>query len=137
MIENDPDDRFLTEEVFGTEDLAVITRFISGSELPLYLQETNTPPQLILLTMNANPFNGIDLVRMIRGTQGYEYLPIIVLSEYSLPEEVQAAYAAGASSFITKPSDYEGTIFKIRSFINYWFRTVELPPIPSPVATGA
>ena len=131
MIENDPDDRFLTEEVFGKENLAATTRFISGSELPRYLEEKDTPPQLILLTMNANPFSGIDLLRMIRGTQGYEYIPLIVLSEYSLPEDVQAAYAAGAWSFITKPSDYDGTMFKIRSFINYWFRTVELPLIPA------
>jgi len=53
-------------------------------------------------TFQSEGFEGMDLIRQIRDT-------------------------AGASSFIQKPASYSDTIFKVRSFINYWFRTVELP----------
>lgn len=132
MIENDSDDRFLTDEVFNGEGLDIDVDFLTGSEVPGYLMHNPAGThQLIIVAMNANPFNGIDLVRMIRATRGYEHTPIIILSEFSLPEDVQAAYAAGATSFITKPSGYDQSLFKIRTFLNYWFRTVDLPLTPS------
>lgn len=67
------------------------------------------------------------MIRQIRDTEGYETVPIVVLSESALPADVQESYAAGASSFIIKPASYGDALFKIKSFINYWFRTVELP----------
>jgi len=52
---------------------------------------------------------------------------VIVLSESALPDDVASSYSAGATSFILKPASYSDALFKMRSFINYWFRTVELP----------
>ncbi|HEY4151554.1 MAG TPA: hypothetical protein VGM41_21595 [Chitinophagaceae bacterium] len=49
-----------------------------------------------------------------------------MLSNTTRPEDVQESYSCGANSYITKPADYEGALFKISSFINYWFQTVEL-----------
>jgi DNA-binding NarL/FixJ family response regulator len=77
--------------------------------------------------MNANPCNGIDLIRQIRDEHGSGSSPIIVLSETALPEEIRASYSAGASSFIKKPSAYSDVLEKIQSFISYWSHTAELP----------
>lgn len=127
MVEHDQDDRWLTEETFQSEGFEGGIDFIYPAELLTYLQDPGNRPSLILLGMNAQPFDGLDLIRRIRDTEGYERVPLIVLSETALPGDVLSSYAAGASSFIQKPASYSDTIFKIRSFINYWFRTVELP----------
>lgn len=127
MIENDPDDRLLTKEVFHKEWPEAVIDFISGVELQSRLENAHYKPQLVLLSTNAQPYRGMELVRQIRASKGYESTPVIVLSESTLPQEVQASYAAGANSFIKKPASYSDTLFKIRSFINYWFQTVELP----------
>ena len=127
MIENDADDRLLTEETFRAEGVDVHIDFIYSVELATALQDTAHRPQLILLNINAQPYHGVDLIRVIRATEGYESVPIVVLSEMVLSGEVQAVYDAGASSFIQKPASYGDTLFKIKSFINYWFHTVELP----------
>jgi len=84
-------------------------------------------PHLILLSMNTRPYTGIDLLRLIRAEKSYEAVPIIVLSESALPEEIRASYTAGASSFIKKPSGYADALSKIKAFIAYWRNTVELP----------
>jgi CheY-like chemotaxis protein len=127
MIEHDPDDRWLTEETFQAEGIEGGIQFICGADLDAYLQDPGNKPPMILLSMNAQPFNGMDLIRQIRETDGYASIPLVVLSEHALPEDIQASYAAGASSFIIKPDSYSDALFKIKSFINYWFRTVELP----------
>lgn len=127
MVEHDQDDRWLTEETFHAEGFEGGIDFICGAQLSDYLQDAGNRPPLILLSMNAQPYNGVELIRQIRDTDGYERVPLIVLSETAQPVEVVSTYAAGASSFIKKPASYNETLFKIKSFINYWFHTVELP----------
>lgn len=129
MVEHDQDDRWITEETFQSEGFEGGLDFIYPAELSAYLNDPDPGdmPSLILLSRNAQPFDGMDLIRQIRDTEGYEKVPLIVLSETALPADVLSSYAAGASSFIQKPASYSDTIFKIRSFINYWFHTVELP----------
>lgn len=131
MVENDHDDRSVTRETFQSELPEANIDFIYSLELTKYLQTKQYKPQLIVLSMNARPYNGIDLIGQIRATEGYGAIPIVILSESTRTDDIQAAYLAGASSFIQKPASYGDTLFKIKSFINYWVHTVELPVLIS------
>lgn len=126
MIENDEDDRLLTEEHFQRNWPEAQIEFVSSPDVAQRLRQGRRP-QLIILSMNAKPYNGIDLIRHIREDKAYASSPIIVLSETALPEEIRASYSAGASSFIKKPSAYSDVLEKIQSFISYWSHTAELP----------
>lgn len=128
MIENDSDDRYLTEERFSAEGLEADIDFVYSADAQAYIREAASSPHLILLDRNTQPFPFTDLIRHIRQTEGYEAVPVIVLSTTSRPEDVRQAYACGANSYIRKPDDYAGTLFKVKSFIHYWFQSVELPP---------
>jgi DNA-binding response OmpR family regulator len=127
MIENDVDDRLLTKEYFQMDWPEALIEFISPLDLPHRLRQLSHHPHLIILSMNARPYNGIDLIRQIREERGYASCPLIVLSETALPEEISASYSAGASSFIKKPSAYADALAKIKAFIAYWAHTAELP----------
>ena len=127
MIENDEDDRFLTKENFQKDWPTAVIEFVSGAELSGRLKMPGQRPHLILLSMNARPYSGIDWIKLIRAEKGYEAIPIIVLSESALPEEIRESYTVGASSFIKKPSGYADALSKINAFITYWRYTVELP----------
>jgi hypothetical protein len=50
----------------------------------------------------------------------------VILGSLSHPGMTKEFYAAGASSFIQKPSTDRETQTKIASFVQYWFDTVEL-----------
>lgn len=127
MIEHDSDDRWLTEETFQAEGFPNGIEFIHEAELPAYLRGPGHRPALIMLSLHTRLAEGLEMIKDIRRTEGYDKVPVVVLSENSLPSNVAACYAAGATSFIQKPAMYSDTLFKIKSFINYWFRTVELP----------
>ena len=127
MIDNDVDDRFLTKEMFQMQGFDAEIDFIDSAYFINYTRDTNSKPNLILLDRNSRPGQFTDLIRQIRSTKDYEFIPVIVLSDTARPQDVQESYLAGANSFIKKPDDYKGTIFKIKAFIDYWFQSVELP----------
>jgi CheY-like chemotaxis protein len=127
MIENDEDDRLLTKEHFQMDWPEAVIEFVSPIDLPHRLKQLGRRPQLIILSMNSRPYNGIDLIRQIREERAYASSPIIVLSETASPEEIRASYSAGASSFIKKPPAYADALTKIKAFIAYWAHTAELP----------
>lgn len=127
MIENDSDDRFLTEDVFQAEGLDAKIDFVYSNDAGTYIENTINRPDLILLDRNTPPYAFTDMIQYIRQAEGYAGVPIIVISNTNRQEDVQQSYACGANSFIKKPDDYTGALSKIKSFINYWFQSVELP----------
>ena len=129
MIENDADDRYLTEEMFLSQGFDADVDFIDSNALQSYLDTQQDKPHLIILDCDARLHLFTNLIKQIRRTASYQLVPIVVLSNTTRPEDVQESYSCGANSYITKPADYEGALFKISSFINYWFQTVELPGV--------
>jgi len=127
MIENDSDDRFLTEEVFRAEGLDADIHFIYSTDAYSYITGTSQRPHLILLDRNTQPQEFTDIIRHIRQSEEYALVPVVVISNTNRPEDIQKSYSCGANSFIRKPDDYPGAIFKIKAFIHYWFQSVELP----------
>ncbi|HEY4286382.1 MAG TPA: response regulator [Puia sp.] len=127
MIEGDEDDRFLTKETFQQEWPEGVVDFITNAGLFPYIRDQHEPPQLIIISMKELKNGGMELIRDIRIRKGYALLPIVVLSESASVEEIREVYSSGATSFITKPASYSQALFKIKTFVNYWFHTVELP----------
>jgi two-component system, response regulator len=127
MIENDADDRYLTKEMFLSQGFDADVDFIDSNALQPYLGNQHNKPHLVILDCDARLHSFTNLIKEIRRTASYQFIPVVVLSNTSRPEDVQESYSCGANSYITKPADYEGALFKISSFINYWFQTVELP----------
>jgi CheY-like chemotaxis protein len=127
MVENDSDDRSLTEEMFRSEGLTAEIDFIYSNTLKDHIKNIGYKPKLILLSLNAQANDLSELIAVLQGSENCRSAPIIVLSDIVRPDDVQKIYALGAHSLIKKPDNYSDTVFKIRSFVNYWFGTVELP----------
>ena len=132
MLEHDDDDRYITRAVFDENHYSVKLHFVdSSNDLFAFLiscERSFLPyPALILLNNDARPANAVEILRDLKGDQRYMQIPVVVLSGTSDTETVRKCYAAGANSFITKPSSGKETNDKIANLIRYWFQTVELP----------
>jgi two-component system, response regulator len=127
MIDNDSDDRFLTKEMFQMQGFDAEIDFIDSTYFSQYAKDVTVKPHVILLDRNSRPAKFTDVIEDIRSTREFELVPVVVISDTKRQEDVRLAYASGASGFIKKPDDYKGTIFKIKTFIDYWFNVVELP----------
>jgi CheY-like chemotaxis protein len=60
-------------------------------------------PDVVLLDMQLPDLAGIEVLRRLRADPVYGGVPIIALSASGMPDEVEAAKAAGADDYWTKP----------------------------------
>ena len=80
------------------DDLEVVGEAESGSQvLPLIHQ---TSPDLVLLDLRLPDMNGLTCLDQIR--KRYPDVKVVVLSAFSDPEHVQAAFQRGATAYIVK-----------------------------------
>lgn len=131
MLEHDNDDRLITRSCFDEFRQEIKIDFVSGSdELMHYLSEMDQGkrdcPALILLTSMAAPMDALDILKTIKTNDVYGHIPVVMLSGIKDDKIIRESYALGASSFIQKPDSIKETADKIKSFIHYWFDTVEL-----------
>ena len=132
MLEYDEDDQYITRQHFekykGRIDIEIVN---SSEEVMAYLSACNTgrktTPSLFLFNYNATPLNAVELLQEVKKEKEFKHIPVVVLSGTIIPGIVKECYQSGASSFIQKPALLEDTDQKIQTFINYWFKTVELP----------
>jgi CheY-like chemotaxis protein len=138
MIDDDPDDLFITKEVLKELDLELNIDFITDStEVFDYLGNAAADaalPSLILLDKNLPAIDGLEILKEIKSNDLYKNIPVVIISGSAFPEEINEFYRYGAASFITKPSTGKLTTEKIAGFMQYWLKICELPlnrPVPS------
>ena len=62
-----------------------------------------SPVHLVISDVNMPAMDGIELTKRIRVTNGYKYVPILILTTESHEVKKQAAKTAGATGWIVKP----------------------------------
>ena len=61
------------------------------------------PASLMILDLNMPDMHGLDVLKFVRSQQSGSRLPVIILTTRSDHENRQAALAAGATAYMTKP----------------------------------
>ena len=135
MLEDDADDRLITESTFSSKGFNVELIFlVSGKQVMEYLSQcgqgrTYHFPDLVLLDKNIPMHSGLDVLNEIKSHPVYKKIPVVMVSGTAFQQDVDEAYKLGVNSFIQKPGSDKMTIEKISSFVKYWFETVELPEL--------
>jgi DNA-binding response OmpR family regulator len=99
ICEDDSNLRTLMRVTLG--DSYRIHEAADGNQALELLESTN--PDLIVLDLMLPGRSGLDLLGEIRGVNGHERTPVVVISAWAHSDE--AAVAAGADRFVAKPFD--------------------------------
>ncbi|SDH36032.1 response regulator [Chitinophaga filiformis] len=131
MLENDPDDRFITSTVFEEQQYQAHLEFVNNSKgLFAYLDQCRLSnlsyPAVILINLNITPIDGREVLKQLKANMDYRHLPVVIISDSNDPKIARECYTLGASSFIQKPDALSRTNEKIHHFFKYWFETVVL-----------
>ena len=65
--------------------------------------EAGEPVELVITAMNMPVMDGMELVEKLRATEGYENVPVIMVTTESESSQRTLAQKAGVTAFITKP----------------------------------
>jgi two-component system, OmpR family, phosphate regulon response regulator PhoB len=100
LVEDDSDIRHLVSYKLTKGGFDVI----EAADGPAALQAADQhPPDLVLLDVRMPRMSGLEVCRELRGRPGTAAVPIIMLTARSRPEDVEQAYAAGATDYVVKP----------------------------------
>lgn len=72
---------------------------------------------LIITDLNMPHMDGIELIKKIRGTAEYRFIPIIMLTTEAQEDKKRQGKEAGASGWIVKPFSPEQILNVVRKFL--------------------
>lgn len=123
MLEDDSDDRYITDSLIEELRLPIQIKYFVNSDSFLEFLSDAEKGFLILIDYNSKPENAEKLLKKIKEIKEYANhrgTPVIVLSDSSVAKYKEECYALGASSFIQKPSKMNRTKEMIQVFFSYW-----------------
>jgi CheY-like chemotaxis protein len=138
MADDDEDDCLLVRDALRKWNPEADIRFVSdGQALMDYLRscegDCRIPekpcPDLILLDLNMPQKSGREALQEIKTDTRLKSIPVVILSTSSDQREINFCHKHGANSFISKSSDFQDFIEKMKAFGLYWFSAVYLPVI--------
>jgi two-component system, response regulator len=86
---------------------------------------TTPPPSIIAIDLELS--GALDAVRAIKRSPDLRRIPVVVLACHPEPEDVQAAYDAGANTVIPTPVTFLALVKLTKVFTAYWLETAALP----------
>ncbi len=86
---------------------------VDGAEALQILAKTRV--DLAVLDVMMPGLSGLDVVREIRGREGFSDLPVILLTARAEEQDVERGFAAGATDYVTKPFSPRALLARITS----------------------
>jgi len=127
LVEDNPADERLIREAFkAVNGKVTVLSAQSGAEALALLRRER--PNLILLDLNLPGVDGREVLEQLKGDKRLRHLPIVVLTSSAMPEDIAAAYRAGANCYMQKPIELNDLFDKIRNLYEFWTQTALLPP---------
>lgn len=132
LVDDDEDDRYLTQEAFrqhfpvsqvsSVEDGEELLEFLNYSGR--YVGAEHRLPEIILLDLNMPRKDGREVLFEIKNNQKLRHIPIIILTTSDTKNDIETSYTNGANSFITKPTSYQQLSEVTKTIGQYWFSVV-------------
>ncbi len=74
--------------------------------------------ELVLMDIKMPEMDGVEACRQIKADSRYQDLPIVMVTAMTEAGFLQAAFAAGAADYVTKPVDQLELLTRLRSTVN-------------------
>lgn len=125
MADDDADDRFLVQAAFEDNNLINTIAFFEDGEqlLDYYINENLVAPHLIFLDLNMPKRDGREVLKIIRKSDKWDHVPIIMFSTSNAPDDILTSYQLGANCYLVKPSSYEELKDLIFNVHKFWLRS--------------
>lgn len=127
LVEPDADDAALARAAFAGTNLADRVVIVDSVVAALERIQAQGGPAVIVIALDATRPDAFAPLALLKTERRLQVLPVVVLADADATL-VAAAYAAGASSFVTKPADRGDLITVLQQVGTYWLRLNRPPP---------
>ncbi len=138
FVEDDPEDRMLTEDAIMENTPSYPVRFLeNGEQLLEYLNhkgqfwdsQDNPFPGVIVMDLNMPRLDGREALSQIKQHPKFKSIPVIILTTSHSSQDIENCYRLGANSYITKPNNFRKLVEIMDQIKEYWFNLNKLPDI--------
>ncbi len=123
IIEDDPDDQFILNEIFEELNYKNQLIFLKGGEEALqFLQDTEIEPFLLMSDMNMPKLNGMELREKVHNNEDLrkKTIPYLFFTTSAEQQDVIEAYSRSIQGFFIKPDDYKEIKETMIKIVEYW-----------------
>jgi CheY-like chemotaxis protein len=92
----------------------------NGEEALTILEDKSKFPDIILLDLNMPKMSGIEFLTIIKDSEEFRHIPIIILTTSDNQKDLLECYRIGISGYILKPLKYDDYVKKIEAVLGYW-----------------
>jgi two-component system, chemotaxis family, response regulator Rcp1 len=89
-------------------------------------------PVMVLLDLHLPGIGGREILGQLKGDPVMRALPVIIFSNSKRTEDVDAAYDAGANSYLFKPNEPSELKHVANALEQFWFNVARLPGVEVP-----
>lgn len=133
LVEDNPNDRLLTERAFKKSNLGnELVTVNDGEQALAYLFGTGeTAPQslpvLMLLDLKLPKVDGLEVLQRIRSEERTRLLPVVILTSSKEQDDLVRSYRLGVNSYVRKPVDFNEFVGAVQQLGLYWLVLNENP----------
>ncbi len=114
IVEYSDRDRRLIRMVLNPHGYLLLEADDGEQGLALALAEK---PDLIIMDVRLPEMNGLDVVRKLRATPGFEHIPIIAVTAYAMRGDEAMVLEAGYDVYMSKPIHINTLIEQVKNFL--------------------
>ena len=114
LVEDDPDIRYLVCYKLLHAGLAV--QAVTDGPAALDHARRNRP-DLVILDVLMPRMSGLEVCRELRATPGTAGVPIIMLTARARSQDLEQAYAAGATDYVVKPFSPRELLHRVETML--------------------
>ena len=92
----------------------------NGEEALEILEDKSKFPDIILLDLNMPKMSGIEFLTIIKESEEFRHIPIVILTTSDNQKDLLECYRIGISGYVLKPLKYDDYVKKIEVVLNYW-----------------
>ncbi len=86
-------------------------------------------PKVILLDLKLPKFDGLDVLRRVKGDPRTRVIPVVVLTSSKEQRDVIESYHLGVNSYIVKPVNFERFAEAVKELGFYWLLLNQPPKV--------
>jgi putative two-component system response regulator len=123
IVEDDPSNRILLEEILHVEGYEVVTATNGAQALEEFAKR---PPDLVLLDVMMPKMDGYEVCRRLKSDPETQFTPVVLVTSLAAARDRVRGIEAGADDFLNKPYDHSELLARVRSLLKLKARTDEL-----------
>lgn len=116
VIDDDPTIMLLLEHILSREGFE-IAKAVDGREAVDIAQTMKTPPDLVLSDHMLPFLSGIELVPVLRSMDGWQGVPVVMLTAKGQEADIKRAFDAGADDYLVKPFQPGELLARLKRFV--------------------